>query len=35
VLQSETGSLSGGFHHWFKRKYQELPVKREEIIIII
>jgi hypothetical protein len=20
VLQSETGSLSGGIHHWFKRK---------------
>jgi hypothetical protein len=36
VLQSETGSLSGGDHRWFKRSTSEkLPVTRDNIIIII
>jgi hypothetical protein len=31
VLQSETWSLSGGVHHWFKRKStRKKPVKENE-----
>jgi hypothetical protein len=36
VLQSETGSLSGGDHRWFKGSTGEKwPVARDKIIIII
>ena len=37
VLQSETGSLSGGDHRWFKRRSarEKRSVTRDTIIIII
>jgi hypothetical protein len=36
VLQSETGSLSGGDHRWLNRSAREKwPVARDNIIIII
>jgi hypothetical protein len=36
VLQSETGSLSGGDHSWFKRtKGEKWPVARDNMVVVV
>jgi hypothetical protein len=36
VLQSETGSLSGGDHSWFKRsKGEKWPVVRDNMVVVV